>query len=72
MRRSAGTDGFFPFVIAIAAVKNPGRIHQLIVAPLDIDGFTIDQGICNAFASPLNDTPERCAGDAHVSSGFLV
>ena len=72
MRRSAGTDGFFPFVIAIAAVKNPGRIHQLIVAPLDIDGFTMDQGIRNRFASSLNNTTERRAGNPHVSSGFLV
>ena len=72
MRRPAGTDGFLPFVIATAAVKNPSRVHQLIIAPFDINGFAMDQGIRHRFASPLNDTTERGAGNPHVSSGILV
>jgi len=72
MCRPAGTDGFLPFVIATAAMKKPSRVHQLIIAPFDINRFAMDQGIRNRFASPLNDTTERSAGNPHVSSGFLV
>jgi len=68
----AGADGFLPFVIATAAVKNPSRVHQLIIAPFDVNCFAMDQGICHRFASPLNDAAERGARNAHVSSGLLV
>jgi hypothetical protein len=72
MRRSAGPDGFLPFMSAAAAVKNASRVHQLIIAPFDVDGFAMDQGIRNRFARPLNDATERGAGNPHVASGFLV
>jgi hypothetical protein len=72
MLRSAGTQGLLPFVVAMTAMKNPDFIHQLVITAGDIDGFAIYQGIGYRLARTLNNPAERCAGDTHLSTGFLV
>lgn len=71
-RRSAGSGGHTPLVLALKASKSPLRGHHLHVTPFDAQNQPFNQHSGHLASSPLDDSAEGLAGNVHPCRCLLV
>jgi hypothetical protein len=71
-QRPAGAEGLTPAASAAIAFEYSLSGHQLEIAPLDVDGFSVDQGIGHGAPCLLKDSAESGSGYPHLTAAFLM
>jgi hypothetical protein len=71
-QRPAGAERLTPAASAGLAFEYPLSGHQFEIAPLDVDGFSVDQGVGHGAPCFLKDSAESGSGYPHLTAAFLM
>lgn len=72
MQRAPITIFNLPLVMTLAALELSCSAAQTIVAAAHTNRHTIDKRIGHVVSGALNDAPERCPRDPHLTTGIFM